>query len=92
MDVRDFDGAERDYLKVVQLLESAFGKHFPGIASAHLNRGLLRLQQGKVEEALSVFRVAQKVAECVLGDDGLQRAEIYQNIGVWWEPQVGVCA
>jgi hypothetical protein len=51
----------------IALLEHHCGKHFPGIASALINKALVLMQQGNDIDAIASLKKAQRIHESICG-------------------------
>jgi hypothetical protein len=51
----------------IALLEHHCGKHFPGIASALINKALALMQQGHDIDAIASLKKAQRIHESICG-------------------------
>ncbi len=52
----------------IALLEHHCGKHFPGIASALINKALALMQQGNDIDAIASLKKAQRIHESICGE------------------------
>ena len=52
----------------IALLEHHCGKHFPGIASALINKALVLMQQGNDIDAIASLKKAQRIHESICGE------------------------
>ena len=55
----------------IALLEHHCGKHFPGIASALINKALVLMQQGNDIDAIASLKKAQRIHESICGEQKL---------------------
>ena len=57
----------------IALLEHHCGKHFPGIASALINKALVLMQQGNDIDAITSLKKALRIHESICGKLRLQQ-------------------
>ncbi len=55
----------------IALLEHHCGKHFPGIASALVNKALVLMQQGNDIDAIASLKKALRIHESICGECGI---------------------
>ena len=55
----------------IALLEHHCGKHFPGIASALINKALVLMQQGNDIDAIASLKKAQRIHESICGNHAI---------------------
>ena len=56
------------FFMCIALLEHHCGKHFPGIASALINKALALMQQGNDIDAIASLKKAQRIHESICGE------------------------
>jgi tetratricopeptide (TPR) repeat protein len=64
----------------IALLEHHCGKHFPGIASALINKALVLMQQGNDIDAITSLKKALRIHESICGKLRLQQKKTQHTL------------